>query len=278
MTLKTISKSKDAIQFAKDNETPLSKAIGKPYSQQLGRKAGKGAGKIVSKENNLISNRDLKDVIDEIVAQNDGEYGNFNFKNILKDFSLGNFSYKVTSDGEGLLRNMKNKGFPDLDEINRKLKNRGYEFEEGWGDSQGNLNEKQFDELFWEDVRIQHDIISEEFPGFTVAGRSGGYWGVDKDNLDDYLRYDINYSNIKEKIKKDINKYNKENPESSNLDLQNYLINSDHVFEVIKENISVIPTRELKNLDKTISSVIKNFESTNRWIDQFINNDYVVKK
>jgi len=226
-------------------------STGKPFS------AGKGAKKVEVPIK-------FKKLVDDVILTE------FSGHHIIKEklqethAKIGNYSLRSYDNSQYLVRSLKNAGFPDLNKINASLEKKGYTLDEGWQDDKGRINEEQFNNLFWDDVRITAEELEQKYPGFAVVGRTGGWWGINADEIESYVDIFVNYNKILKQM----------GPNATYDDIYEYV--QGHQDNVLG-NITLQEGAKLKALDLDLNSMVKHFESTDRWVEQLIENNYATK-
>ena len=147
------------------------------------------------------------------------------------------------SDHEGIpSKNVKNRGYPDREDVDQ----------ETWSMI----------------VQDQIDALSDEFDGFQVTGRMGGWWGIDISDDD----FEINTKvllPIIEKLIKEAEIKLKDKEDLDSVDIAEYVVDNigDYTIDMIK------PTKEtitkFNKFDNDMESIIKTLETNSYW-DEFV--------
>ena len=189
----------------------------------------------------------------------------------LSDYGLKHYTNYCNRDGKSIVKNVKRRGFPNWEEVFESIAEQLQLTKE---EVQGAFSDCEIDEYFWNEVQMQCDNLQSEFTDFVVVGRMGGYWGLkyDKDYISidsEKLRkclYEIKDGFIEflqgESVQVDVISFSElicyfeEYWENEGCDFGfDYCILSEKFVEVIK------------SLDETIEYTIKDFESTEYWVE-----------
>jgi len=221
---------------------------------------------------------------------------------ILADI-LGNRWQAYSSRGFSnpvIVKNIKGRGFPDYDDVIAETVKNLPE-----GISEENLVDyvtlEFFDELFWQDLQFVIDNLQQDdFPNFVVVGRSGGYWGVEINIFDMFILNDVvvekMVSNIIDNFEKMLVAEELRAPfqmwgdpiasintfyDDSNNVIQDNIVESIANTILVQENnysdmvkMSETAQTMFKHLDEVIEATIKYFESTDRWVEEIIANEW----
>jgi len=214
----------------------------------------------------------------------------------VKDFKIYQDTHSY-GDNYFIVKNIKGRGFPDYDDVMEKVaKQMNMPVE----DVKKQFDRERFDSLFWDDLQfVIDDVKEDEFLNldegeFAVVGRSGGYWGlkfssgmVEFDKKKGREKIKQAYKEKKKDIIKSINNQYEEG-EGSLFDNK-----GDFVYNVSKAiqyewspedediNDMVVLSDEykekFKKVNDFIEGTIKDFESSDRWVDTIISNEYIEK-
>jgi len=153
------------------------------------------------------------------------------------------------------------------------------------------FSQERFDSLFLDDVNFEienlqeDDYLNLDEGEFAVVGRMDGYWGLKwNDNM---VVLDRNV--LRDKLKKGL----KENKTNIIEDLKEEDMNSksDFIYQASKslaykwsldevnldEVVTITPEykEKFKKLNTVIEGIINDFESTDRWVETILANEYV---
>jgi len=227
--------------------------------------------------------RDILDgVIDNIGEESPDDYEG---AEVVAD-SIGG-KWQAYRDGGDVVvvRNIKGEGFPNWDDVIEKV-------EKKTGISEENIREyctdAFLDDLFWGDVRFEHEYIDGAIKGkLVVVGRSGGYWGLEYDwdmvelnerYIEDSTKKLLKDKRLIRKLLDDGFRYDEDEIEDHEVvDILVYELarivwdksDSDNLWQVNSKWKS-----EFDKLDRMITGAIKDFESSERWVDIIIANQY----
>ena len=176
--------------------------------------------------------------------------------------AVGSFELHNDGQSQGLVRSVKRQGMPDYDVVAKGLQEKGKE-----------VSEDALYEMWQDDVGMAIEDLSADFPGFTVIGRSGGWWGVDDKSIGDYVEFKIDYDALHDAIKAHILE-NKSEEQS----LTEYDDVNDLVLEAISDKLPIegeahdlpvelVPNAKLTSLDERIDAAIKYFEDPATWVE-----------
>jgi len=177
---------------------------------------------------------------------------------------------------------MKNKGFPDWDEVFEKAAERlGVSADDIRNYGDGNF----WDELFWEEVRHTVESFDSTLGPVVVAGRSGGYWGFE-------IGYDwfrINTDRAVDLIKKRTGYYAlvKEAAAAATLEGGDFdadkaadyvlekFVGSDELVDSVDLDLGV--EMALEEAQNGFKEIADDFETPDRWVDIIEANNYYNK-
>jgi hypothetical protein len=126
-----------------------------------------------------------KEVID-MISDEEFDVDNSNVKNIVETFINPNLMvYPGITDKYAVVKNVKNKGFPEIEKSIKVISNYLNVDEKKISEEWENIAEPIF--VLWNDLMIPTilDKVSDETKGaIDIFGRMGGYWGVYADDID----------------------------------------------------------------------------------------------
>jgi hypothetical protein len=194
-------------------------------------------------------------------------------------------SWQVYRDGSDItvVRNIKGEGFPDCDDVFEKAAKQADVPEEN---IRAYCDDRMVNDWFWDDVRFETEYIDDATKGkFRVVGRSGGYWGLEYEwdmvglnerYVEGYVKKLINDKNLVRKILSRELRSDEDIEEGDVVDALVYDF-SDRVFNEDADKIYEVDKKwksEFAKLDKMITGTIKDFESSDRWVEMIIANQY----
>lgn len=187
-----------------------------------------------------------------------------------------------------LVVNVKGKGFPDWEAVEKAVAKRvGVSSDE----AHRQLARLDIDSIFWDGVANTLDMGTNEFgQQIQVAGRSGGYWGFKLDS--EMLALDERKT--KRKLRELYNTEEGRNyvrqaftggddseatPEEKGEILAEYFLKNGGSLYSWGDVLVVSPKwAELSTeFQKWVKEIIKDFESTQKWVDVIMDNEWVVK-
>lgn len=197
---------------------------------------------------------------------------------IMGDMLPGDLQVYYSDDHRAnlIVKNVKGKGWPDMDEVIEKAAKKASVSEES---IRAYIDDQFLSSGFWDTVESDIDALKTKYKGFTSAGRSGGYWGVP---ITDIL--EINDKKFKkafaEYLKKEADAIIEDlggedyNPEDLGLDLADDAISEEGIDYGNIVQLNKKKEQELKEMEKSIDDVIKDSEKSDRWVDDIISNQW----
>ncbi len=199
---------------------------------------------------------------------------------------------------DSVVLNVKNKGFPDWEKVLQEVvKDNRFPKDKTVEDLENYCTQSFLDELFWDYLNLEIDDLSVDFDYVVVKGRSGGYWGLDVLSYEVLTINSDAVSNIIEDILDNFWEYvgdrkivDEDNDSLDNEYFENYEIDVDTIYDIIEDtalkNIAkknnIEDFVELSNeadikfesFYQRVESIISEFESTDKWVETIINNQY----
>lgn len=197
--------------------------------------------------------------------------GNESIYDILKENDYGNFSL-YNNEGTGFVINVKNKGFPDSDDISKLISKRtGVSVQKAYS-----VVIKIIDDIWRDNLEFFYSDLNREFDkNIVVVGRSGGYWGFDIDyfGISDFV---IETDSFISDNEKEIEKFIQNNLDYDYDDdvLAMEFVDDNFYSEDVVKYFSFSKTT-MKILDKfetLLFNEIKEVEKPDMWADFIIDN------
>jgi len=210
--------------------------------------------------------------IEDEVKESFNEFDESFIAKVLEEYTQ--FKEYFTNNGTYMVKNIKNQGFPSADKIYKELERKT---KKDIKEIKKELPLDFIEDLVHENIPLALEafkpIINQDI---ETLGRSGGYWGFlpqeDMIQFDDKL---LNKS-IDEALKEYAFKYKKE----SDVDIDDVILDvidfvdkdqsKEDLFEISKNWIG-----KLDRLDQAMNKTIQEFESTKKWVDLIIANNYL---
>jgi len=211
----------------------------------------------------------------------------------LKDFKAYQDTFRY-GDENYIVKDIKGRGYPDYDDVMQKV---AKELNMEVDDVKKQFDSERFDSLFWDDLNFEiENITDDEYLNldkdeFAVVGRSGGYWGIKFSSG----IVEFNKRKGREKIKEAFKEQKEEILEQlKKLDEEErFLFDSkaDFIYQV-SQQLKWSPEEEdiddmiqltdeyitkFHRVNEFIEGTIKDYESSDRWVDTIIRNEYIEK-
>jgi hypothetical protein len=189
-----------------------------------------------------------------------------NIYGLLKNIDYGNFEL-YHKDGVGYVVNVKNKGYPDNDDIAKLLsKKASISFEEA-----DDIVNKNISELWNDTVSNFFENLSGDYNNNLVTvGRSGGYWGFDVDYFD-IGDFEVDTNRFIKDFESELEVYYNENiedlqdEEDVGIDFISDTFYSDEISQYF--SFSKSTEKVLDGFLKELYSQIKEFEEPLIWVN-----------
>jgi len=238
--------------------------------------------------------QDIDKVIDAAfkIVRRDLEYGDFLEDGDVLSLLEGESGLKLYYDEDYrkplLVVNVKFRGFPNWIAVEKSVANKiGMTAE----DVREQLAQVDIDEIFWENVQMALEEGSSKLgKEILVAGRSGGYWGfmlegkmlaLDENKTKHKLRELYNTEEWRDYARRayTVGDFSEATPEEKGKILAEYFLEEGSDLYEWTDVLTISPEwiNIIDNFKKWVEEVIRDFESTEKWVDIIMDNNWVVK-
>lgn len=200
---------------------------------------------------------------------------------IVKDMLPGDLEIYYSDEHRSplIVKNVKHTGGPDWDDVIKRASVKA-------NVSENAISEYLTDEFInqWFEVRVLAvtERLANQYDDFSVAGRSGGYWGVlfETEMVKiDKRSFETEFGNyLKDNSDKIVEIYEgeRQDPEELGRQLASDALESDAIDYGDIIRFDKEEEEGLKDLERDMIDVIKTSEKSDGWVDEIIENKYWV--